>query len=118
MKPKSFSTDERQLSKKYEEHSQKMTRTKVLSIMKEIADPRGPYLPMLNKLFLTSWVIAVITDPFFLYIPTLEQEKKCLRMDKKLEIVALVFRSITDFSYVLHILFQLLVGLTPKTYAE
>ncbi|GMN44433.1 hypothetical protein TIFTF001_013628 [Ficus carica] len=119
LKPESFSTDhERQLSKKYEEHSQKMTRTKVLSIMKEIADPRGPYLPLLNKLFLTSWVIAVITDPFFLYIPTLEQEKKCLRMDKKLEIVALVFRSITDFSYVLHILFQLLAGLTPKTYAE
>ncbi|GMN44437.1 hypothetical protein TIFTF001_013632 [Ficus carica] len=83
--------------------------------MKEIVDPRGPYLPTLNKIFLTSWVIAVITDPFFLYIPTLNQEKKCLRMDKKLEIIALVFRSFTDLSYVLHILFQLFVGLTAKT---
>ena len=86
--------------------------------MKEILDPREPYLPMLNKIFLTSWVIAVSIDPLFLYIPTLNEDKKCLRMDKNLKIVALVLRSITDVFYVIHIIFHLVIGFMPKTYVD
>ncbi|XP_024025758.1 cyclic nucleotide-gated ion channel 1 [Morus notabilis] len=116
--PKISTADERQHSKRDDELAQRnITRTK-LSIMKEILDLRGAYLQTLNKIFLTSWVIAVITDPFFLYIPTLNEEKKCLRMDKNLEIVALVLRSITDLSYILHIVFQLLVGFLPRNSGE
>lgn len=87
-------------------------------MMREILDPHGPYLSILNKIFLASWVIAILTDPLFLYIPTLDEKLKCHKMDTNLKIVALVFRSVTDFSYILHITFQLLIGFLPKGYVD
>lgn len=110
--PNITTTVQRQHSTKDDEHAGKMT---ILSMMMKILDPKGEFYPMFSKIFLTSWVIAVITDPYFLYIPTLNEEKKCLRMDKKLAIVALVLRSTTDLSYILHIIFQLLVGFMPNS---
>lgn len=40
--------------------------------MKEILDPWGPYLPMWNTIFAISSVIAVSTDPLFLYTLVLD----------------------------------------------
>ncbi|PON96857.1 Voltage dependent potassium channel [Trema orientale] len=112
--------DLKQFSKRAfdQEHLWKKPRKSMKLMMREILDQHGPYLSMLNTIFLASWVIAVLTDPLFLYIPTLKEDQKCLKMDTNLKNVALVFRSITDFFYILHITFQLLIGFMPKGYLD
>ncbi|KAL5539784.1 hypothetical protein UlMin_045850 [Ulmus minor] len=59
------------------------------------------------EIFLISCVIGVLIDPLFLYIPVINENNKCLRRDDKMEIIALVLRSITDFAYVMHIMVRL-----------
>ncbi|CAN6705926.1 unnamed protein product [Malus baccata var. baccata] len=52
--------------------------------------------PLRNKIFILSCVIAVSLDPLFFYIPFIDQDNKCLGMDKKLKNVTLVLRLLTD----------------------
>ncbi|KAL6123830.1 hypothetical protein ACLB2K_076347 [Fragaria x ananassa] len=74
--------------------------------MKEIVDPEGPFNPKWNIIFIVSCVIAVLLDPLFLYIPIINEDMKCLRVDKNLKIEALVLRSLTDICYLLNIFLQ------------
>ncbi|PON97037.1 Voltage dependent potassium channel [Trema orientale] len=60
-----------------------------------------------DKIFLASCVIGVSFDPLFLYIPIVDDDKKCLDMDQNIKNIALVLRSITDFAYILHLYFRL-----------
>ncbi|XP_062119858.1 cyclic nucleotide-gated ion channel 1-like isoform X2 [Humulus lupulus] len=60
-----------------------------------------------NKIFLASCVIGVCVDPLFLYIPIVNDDRKCLDRDHNIKIISLVLRSVTDFSYVLHLIFRL-----------
>lgn len=55
-------------------------------------------------------MFAVSVDPLFLYIPVVNDKKKCLDLDRKLEIAASVLRSFTDAFYILHIIFQFRTG--------
>lgn len=55
-------------------------------------------------------MFAVSVDPLFLYIPVVDDEKKCLDLDGRLEIAASVLRSFTDAFYILHILFEFRTG--------
>jgi len=51
--------------------------------------------------FLVSLGIAVLyVDPLFLYLPVINQDDKCLTLDKRLMITALCFRSVFDMIYV------------------
>ncbi|PQQ00561.1 cyclic nucleotide-gated ion channel 1-like [Prunus yedoensis var. nudiflora] len=59
------------------------------------------------KRIVISCVIAVSLDPLFFYIPFIDKEKKCLGMDKKLRNVALILRSLTDITFVVHIGYQI-----------
>ncbi|KAA8516168.1 hypothetical protein F0562_019347 [Nyssa sinensis] len=83
---------------------------KAFSCWKRILDPHGSFLQKWNKIFVISCVIAVSLDPLFFYIPVIDGQKKCLRVDKKLEITACVLRSFIDIFYLLHILFQFHTG--------
>ncbi|XP_062119872.1 cyclic nucleotide-gated ion channel 1-like [Humulus lupulus] len=73
----------------------------------KIYNPWATYSRLWNKIFLASCVVGVSIDPLFLYIPIVNDDKKCLDRDYKMEIISLVLRSLTDFSYVLHIVFRL-----------
>jgi len=77
---------------------------------KKVLDPQGSFLQKWNKIFVLSCVIAVSIDPLFFYIPVIDDSKKCLDMDQKLEIIASILRSFTDIFYVLHIIFQFRTG--------
>ncbi|VVA20301.1 PREDICTED: cyclic [Prunus dulcis] len=77
------------------------------NLMKEILDPQGSFLPMWNKLFIVSCVCAVSLDPLFFYIPIIDEDRKCLGLDQNLKKAALILRSITDLSYIVHIIFQI-----------
>ncbi|KAJ3693052.1 hypothetical protein LUZ60_012147 [Juncus effusus] len=75
-----------------------------------VLDPQGPFLKKWNKIFLISCVIAVSVDPLFLYIPVMDSNLNCLKLDRKLEIIASILRLFTDLFYILHIVFQFRTG--------
>ncbi|PRQ49288.1 putative potassium channel, voltage-dependent, ELK [Rosa chinensis] len=70
---------------------------------------------LLQKLRGTSWdtilviscVIAVSVDPLFFYLPIINEEIKCLGVDKNLRTAALLLRAITDIAFVLNIFYQI-----------
>ncbi|KAL1552762.1 Cyclic nucleotide-gated ion channel 1 [Salvia divinorum] len=77
---------------------------------RKILDPQGPFLQKWNKIFVLSCLIAIFLDPLFFYIPIINGEKKCLDLDKKLELAASILRSFTDIFYLTHIIFQFRTG--------
>ncbi|PQP98763.1 cyclic nucleotide-gated ion channel 1-like [Prunus yedoensis var. nudiflora] len=70
-----------------------------------------------NKMIVISCVIAISLDPLFLYIPFIDEGKRCLGMDKRLWNVALIFRSLTDITFVVDIGYQIYEGLN-QAYKE
>ena len=75
-------------------------------VLKEILDPEGPILQKWNWIFVISCLFAVLLDPLFVYIPLINQDMKCIELDKHMEIAAVVLRSITDLVYIMKIIFQ------------
>ncbi|KAL2318320.1 hypothetical protein Fmac_032196 [Flemingia macrophylla] len=80
------------------------------SSRKKILDPQGPFLQKWNKIFVLLCVIAVSLDPLFFYVPVIDDEKKCLSLDSKMEITATVLRSFSDVCYIIHMIFQFRTG--------
>ncbi|XP_024158180.1 cyclic nucleotide-gated ion channel 1 [Rosa chinensis] len=75
----------------------------------ESLKPKSEESTMLRSWKITvvvSCVIAVLADPLFLYIPLINDKSKCLGMDKKLRIVALLLRSLTDIVFIIDIIRQ------------
>ncbi|XP_062175135.1 cyclic nucleotide-gated ion channel 1-like isoform X1 [Alnus glutinosa] len=67
----------------------------------KILDPKGAFMFKWHAMFLLSYVITVLcVDPLFLYLPMINQNSKCLTLDKKLMVAALFFRSVFDMIYV------------------
>nr|XP_004289183.2 PREDICTED: cyclic nucleotide-gated ion channel 1-like [Fragaria vesca subsp. vesca]XP_011463625.1 PREDICTED: cyclic nucleotide-gated ion channel 1-like [Fragaria vesca subsp. vesca] len=58
-----------------------------------------------NKI-LVLCAIALSLDPLFCYILVVHDDKKCLGLDRTLRTIAIVSRSVIDFLYILHIIFQ------------
>lgn len=65
-----------------------------------------------HSVFICSCVLSVLVDPLFLYIPIVNEDNKCLGLDKKLKKVVLILRSLTDVFYMVHIIFQYFYGQT------
>ncbi|BBH03741.1 cyclic nucleotide gated channel 1 [Prunus dulcis] len=53
-----------------------------------------------NTIFVVSCVLAVLLDPLFFYIPIVEEDRKCLKLDKRLKAISFALRSLTDFFYI------------------
>ena len=75
--------------------------------IEKILSPWASYSRSWSKIFLVSCVIGVLIDPFFLYIPIINEDKKCLAMDQKMKIIALILRTLTDFTHLLNFIFRL-----------
>ncbi|KAL6224892.1 hypothetical protein ACLB2K_003747 [Fragaria x ananassa] len=58
-----------------------------------------------NKI-LVLCAIALSLDPLFCYILVVHDDKKFLGLDRTLRTIAIVSRSVIDFLYILHIIFQ------------
>ena len=80
------------------------TRKQILHIL----EPEGEFLQMWNVMFIVSCVIAVSLDPLFFYLHVINEDRKCLTLDRKLKIIAICLRSITDLIYLLNIILQFL----------
>ncbi|KAF2601208.1 hypothetical protein F2Q70_00024348 [Brassica cretica] len=89
-------------------HSQKKNENKKKII--RVMNPNESYLQNWNKIFLLLCVVALAFDPLFFFIPVVDPGRFCLKLDKKLEAVACVFRTFIDAFYVVHMLFQFNTG--------
>ncbi|KAM2031104.1 hypothetical protein FF2_041654 [Malus domestica] len=63
------------------------------------SEQRRKLLYIWSKIMVISCVLAVSLDPLFLYILIIDQDNKCLQMDKKLSTTILVLRSLTDIIF-------------------
>ncbi|XP_050153278.1 cyclic nucleotide-gated ion channel 1-like isoform X3 [Malus sylvestris] len=63
------------------------------------SEQRRKFLYIWSKIMVISCVLAVSLDPLFLYILIIDQDNKCLQMDKKLSTTILVLRSLTDIIF-------------------
>ncbi|KAM5557586.1 hypothetical protein ABKV19_024789 [Rosa sericea] len=59
-----------------------------------------------NKMLLVLCVIVFSLDPLFCYILVVNDEKKCLGLDRTLGAIAIVLRSVVDIFYVLYIIYR------------
>ena len=78
----------------------------ITTLQKTILDPRKAFLKRWNVGFVLSCVIAISLDPLFFYLPVINEEKKCIRLDKKLWITAIVLQSFFNIIYLMHIILQ------------
>lgn len=93
----------------------KPTKDQSVASKMKVLDPQGRFLQQWNKVFVLVCVIAVSLDPLFFYIPVIDNENKCLDLDKTLKITACVLRSITDLFYINHIILQFHTGFIAPT---
>ncbi|XP_050373138.1 cyclic nucleotide-gated ion channel 1-like [Argentina anserina] len=60
-----------------------------------------------SNLSVIACMVAVSVDPLFFYIAFLDSGKVCLGTDKRLRTVVLITRSLTDFTFLIYIVYAL-----------
>ncbi|XP_042494103.1 probable cyclic nucleotide-gated ion channel 14 [Macadamia integrifolia] len=77
-------------------------------LRKKILDPSSDIVLQWKRVFMFSSLVALITDPFFLYLPVVvgKGNSSCAKMDLNLGIILTYFRTITDLFYLLHVLIK------------
>ncbi|KAI6707761.1 hypothetical protein NL676_010723 [Syzygium grande] len=90
--------------------SDRSTKAKKYHPEKKILDPQGPFLQKWNRIFLILCVFALALDPLFFYIPVIDDVKKCLDSDHRMEIIACLLRTVIDAFYIFHIILQFRTG--------
>ncbi|TQE04647.1 hypothetical protein C1H46_009730 [Malus baccata] len=73
---------------------------RVLHVLRMRKSEKRKFLYIWSKISVISCVLAVSLDPLFLYILIIDQDNKCLQIDKKLSTTILVLRSLTDIIFV------------------
>ncbi|KAF5451077.1 hypothetical protein F2P56_031376, partial [Juglans regia] len=62
-----------------------------------ILHPEGEFLRIWKLIFLVSCVFSVsVLDPLFLYLPVINDERKCVAIDRRLHVIASCLRSVLD----------------------
>jgi cyclic nucleotide gated channel len=86
-------------SQVYDEDMPKDTRFNYL-------DPASSRLHKWNAFFLASCLVAVFVDPLFFYLPKVDFDHSCITISRQLQVAVTVFRTITDFFYVVHMVLR------------
>ena len=76
------------------------------------------FLQSWRIIFGVSCVIAVALDPLFFYVPVINEDKKCIGMDKKLGAISLILRSVTDIIGIINIIMQFRNGYNENSREE
>ncbi|KAG5543279.1 hypothetical protein RHGRI_016126 [Rhododendron griersonianum] len=64
-------------------------------------------LPKYGTKIVFWWcVLAIFFDYLVFYIPVIDDDKKCLGLDENLQTAAIVWRTIFDVFYIIHMIFQ------------
>ncbi|VVA25856.1 PREDICTED: cyclic [Prunus dulcis] len=68
-----------------------------------------------NTIFVVSCVLAVLLDPLFFYIPIIKEDRKCLKLDKRLKAISFALRSLTDLFYIADLMHRILARPKART---
>ncbi|GLJ36612.1 hypothetical protein SUGI_0736330 [Cryptomeria japonica] len=82
---------------------------------KSLFDPQDKVLQRWNRFFIISCMIAIFVDPFFFYVPLVDDGLNCLGIDKNLATVVTVLRSLIDIFYLVHMVFQFRTAFTSPS---
>lgn len=80
-----------------------------------VLDPASPALHRWNTFFLISCLVAVFIDPLYFYLPKVNYDRSCFTISRDLQIAVTVFRTITDFFYVVHMGLRFWTGFIPPS---
>ncbi|BBH04228.1 cyclic nucleotide-binding transporter 1 [Prunus dulcis] len=71
-----------------------------------VMNPHAKVVQQWNKLFVISCLVAIFVDPLFFFVLSVQKDNKCIVLDWPMTTTLVVFRSMTDFIYLMHILLQ------------
>ncbi|KAL7178491.1 hypothetical protein ACSBR1_041954 [Camellia fascicularis] len=71
-----------------------------------VMNPHTKVVQQWNKFIVISCLVAIFVDPLFFFLLTVQQDYKCIVINWPLTTAIVVFRSMTDFIYFIHILLQ------------
>lgn len=81
-----------------------------------VMNPHAQVVQRWNKFFVISCLVAVFIDPLFFFVLSVQKDNMCIILNQAMTITIVVFRSMTDFIYLLHILLQFrLAYIAPET---
>lgn len=75
-------------------------------IKKTYLDPAGQLLYRWNMFFVATSLVAVFVDPLFYYLPFVDNENNCVQTSYGLQKFVTIFRTMTDFLYMIHMFLQ------------
>ncbi|XP_057952112.1 probable cyclic nucleotide-gated ion channel 20, chloroplastic isoform X2 [Malania oleifera] len=78
----------------------------VLPYIPGVMNPHAKVVQQWNKFFVISCLVAIFVDPLFFFLLSVQQDNKCIVIDWPMATTMVVFRSLTDFIYFLHMLLQ------------
>lgn len=73
---------------------------------KKVLDPRSGFVQQWNKFFVASCLVAVFVDPLFFYLPIVDGNNFCIKIERKLAVTVTVLRTCTDTLYLVHMALQ------------
>ncbi|BBH03735.1 cyclic nucleotide-gated channel 13, partial [Prunus dulcis] len=68
-----------------------------------------------STIFVISCVLAVLLDPLFFYIPIVKEDRKCLKLDKRLKAISFALRLLTDLFYIADLMHRILARPKART---
>ncbi|XP_015578129.1 probable cyclic nucleotide-gated ion channel 20, chloroplastic isoform X2 [Ricinus communis] len=71
-----------------------------------VMNPHTKVVQQWNKFCVICCLVAIFVDPLFFFMLSVQQENKCIVINWPLTTTIIVFRSMTDFIYLLNILLQ------------
>ncbi|KAM1129809.1 hypothetical protein EV1_039134 [Malus domestica] len=71
-----------------------------------VMNPHAKVVQQWNKFFVISCLITIFVDPLFFFLLLVDQDNNCIVLDWPLTTRLVIFRSMTDFIYLMHILLQ------------
>ncbi|XP_023519574.1 probable cyclic nucleotide-gated ion channel 20, chloroplastic isoform X1 [Cucurbita pepo subsp. pepo] len=81
-----------------------------------VMNPHAKVVQQWNKFFVISCLLAIFLDPLFFFVLAVHFVKKCIFINWPMTTTLVVFRSMTDFVYFLHMLLQFrLAYVAPET---
>ncbi|RYR24056.1 hypothetical protein Ahy_B02g057554 isoform A [Arachis hypogaea] len=89
--------------------------TKSFASRIKVLDPQGPLFRKWNKICVVTCVMAIFVDPLFFYVPVINEELKCLSLNRNLKITACVLRTFFDLFYILRMIFQFGIKFIPPS---
>ncbi|KAM5570289.1 hypothetical protein ABKV19_011115 [Rosa sericea] len=71
-----------------------------------VMNPHAKIVQQWNQFFVISCLVAIFVDPLIFFLLSVREDNKCIVIDQPLTTTFVVFRSMTDLIYFMHMLLQ------------